>query len=159
MFPICLSSMPWRNISLDEIWLHSLWTPSLNGGENLALCFSCFIPQGKIPGFHLIGGWGGPVAAVGLVLIRKLSPCQEFNLSCLAKASHFTDFQFAVTLVVVVVVISTITIAAAVMITYYECIIVIHICFMEWSLSAEATKCLYSECSEVLRWRLFTKNY
>jgi hypothetical protein len=58
---------------------HSL-TSALDGGEWSASRLGRFIPRGRAPGNHWVGGWVSPKAGLDAVVKRKIpSPRQESN--------------------------------------------------------------------------------
>jgi hypothetical protein len=92
-----LTKQPRHEDVLEE-WMysstHSL-TSALEGGEWSALRPDPFIPRGRAPGAHWIGGWAGPRAVLDAVSRRKIPISrQESNPDyqiVRPVASHYTD--------------------------------------------------------------------
>jgi hypothetical protein len=74
--PLCKGKSVWGNRGIAPLFL----TSALDGGERSASRPCRFIPEGRAPGTHWIGGWVGPRAGLDAVKHRKIScPFKESN--------------------------------------------------------------------------------
>jgi hypothetical protein len=55
-----------------KVYLHTLLTSALDGGEWSASRRGRFTPRRRVPGSHWIGGWVGPSAGLDAVVKRKI---------------------------------------------------------------------------------------